>query len=457
MVAALSHPRRDPEGFRPDALRNPMNADLCIRAGWIVPVEPHRTVLKDHAIIVDEGQIVALVPSSTNIHAQTVVDLPHHVLAPGFVNAHTHAAMTLFRGLADDLPLSEWLAQHIWPAEGRFVDSAFVTDGTALAVLEMIRGGTTSFNDMYFFPGETAAVVDKAGLRATLGMVVIDVPTAWASDTHGYLKRGLEFCDTWRHHPRIRALFAPHAPYSVGDETLKAIRMHADELDMGLHMHIHETAGEIEQSLSRYGVRPLARLDKLGIVDSGLIAVHMTALNEAEMHLCAERGVSIAHCPESNLKIAAGICPVKSLIQHGVNVALGTDGAASNNDLDMLGEMRTAALLAKGISGDATAVPAAAALEMATLNGARALGMADRIGSLVPGKAADIIAIDLSPASTQPVYDPLSQIVYAAGRDQVTDVWVGGRPLMRHRQMLTLDEQSILAKARTWRTKIRNA
>ncbi len=449
-------PLNSPE-IRRNARHKAMNADLCIRAGWIIPVEPRRTILKDHAIIIDEGQIVALVPASTQIHAQTVVDLPHHVLLPGLVNAHTHAAMTLFRGLADDLPLAEWLSQHIWPAEGRFVDSTFVTDGTALAVLEMIRSGTTCFNDMYFFPGETAAVVDKAGLRATLGMVIIDVPTAWAADTQAYLRRGLEFCDTWRNHPRVRALFAPHAPYSVGDDTLRAIRVHADELDMGLHMHIHETAGEIEQGLETYGMRPLARLNALGVINSGLVAVHMTTLTDAEMALCAERGVSVAHCPESNLKIAAGICPAAALIRHGVNVALGTDGAASNNDLDMFGEMRTAALLAKGTSGDATAVPAVTALEMATLNGARALGLADQIGSLVAGKAADIIAVDLSPAATQPVYDPLSQLVYAASRDQVTDVWVGGRPLMRHRQMLTLDEQSILAKARTWRTKIRNA
>ncbi|MHB8253603.1 MAG: TRZ/ATZ family hydrolase [Acidiferrobacter sp.] len=431
-----------------------MEADLCIRAPWIIPVEPRGQVLRDHALLIKDGNIAAIVPQSVPLTAATTVDLPHHVLLPGLVNAHTHAAMTLFRGLADDLPLHQWLNEHIWPAEGRFVTSDFVRDGTALAALEMIKGGTTCFSDMYFFPDAVADIAVAAGMRAVLGLVVIDVPTAWARNPEEYLSRGIALCDKWRHNPLIKPLLAPHAPYSVSDETLTRIRVHGDELDIGLHMHIHETAGEIEHSLSHHGVRPLARLERLGIIHPGLIAVHMTQLTPEEMTLCAERGVSIVHCPESNLKIAAGVCPVPQLIRCGVNVALGTDGAASNNDLDMFGEMRTAALLAKGMSGDPTAVPAPMALEMATLNGARALGLSDRIGSLVVGKSADVIAVDFNAPATQPVFDAISQLVYAACRDQVSHVWVGGRPLLRDRHALTLDEKAIIGRVAAWRDKI---
>lgn len=431
-----------------------MDADLLIRPGWIVPVVPRGQILTQHTLAVSDGRIAAIVPSSTAIPARSVIDLPGHVLLPGFINAHTHAAMTLFRGLADDLPLDEWLRERIWPAEGRFVDADFVADGTALAAVEMIKGGTTCFNDMYFFPDDTARVASHAGLRAILGLVVIDIPTAWAQNCEEYLRRGLALQDRWRHDPLLTALLAPHAPYSVSDEALDRIRVSADELDIGVHMHVHETAREIVRAVATTGERPLARLDRLGLVNNGLVAVHMTQLTDADLALCAQRGVSVVHCPESNLKIAAGLCPVTALLQHGVNVALGTDGAASNNDLDMLGEMRTAALLAKGISGDARAVPAAVALEMATINGARALGLATEIGSLEVGKSADLIAIDLAVAATSPIYDPISPIVYAASRDHVTDVWVAGRALLRNRQPLTLDERAIHTRAAAWRDKI---
>lgn len=433
-----------------------MEADLCLRAPWIIPVEPRGQVLRDHALVIRDGLITAIVPSSTKVTATTTVNLAHHVLLPGLVNAHTHAAMTLFRGLADDLPLQQWLNEHIWPAEARFVDSEFVRDGTALAALEMVKSGTTCFNDMYFFPDDTADIVAAAGLRAVLGLVVIDFPTAWARNPDEYLSRGVALCDKWRHNTLIKPLLAPHAPYSVSDDTLTRIRTRADELDMGLHMHIHETAGEIDHSLKQYGMRPIARLEGLGIMNPGLVAVHMTQLTREDMLLCAERGVSVVHCPESNLKIAAGICPVPELMRYGVNVALGTDGAASNNDLDMFGEMRTAALLAKGVSGDATVVPAPQALEMATINGARALGLADRIGSLVVGKSADIIAVDLNRPSTQPLFDPISQLVYAVSRDQVSHVWVQGRALLSNHKTLTLDERAIIRRAALWRAKIQD-
>ena len=434
-----------------------MDFDLCLKASWIIPIEPRGQVLRDHALLIRDGRIAAITSQSEAPPATTVVDLPGHVLLPGLVNAHTHAAMTLFRGLADDLPLHQWLNEHIWPAEGRYVNGDFVRDGSALAALEMIKGGVTCFADMYFFADETARVAAQTGLRAILGLVVIDVPTAWARDPEEYLSRGIALCDKWRHDPLVKPLLAPHAPYSVSDDTLTRIRVRADELDIGLHMHIHETAGEIEHSLQKHGMRPIARLDRLGIMHSDLMAVHMTQLLPDEIALCAQRGVSVVHCPESNLKIAAGICPVTALARAGVNLALGTDGAASNNDLDMFGEMRTAALLAKGTSGDATSVPAAYALEMATLNGARALGLGDETGSLVVGKSADVIAVDLNVPSTQPIYDPISQLVYAACRDQVTHVWVAGRPLLAGRRPLTLDERAIINRAAAWRDKIRAA
>ena len=432
--------------------------DTLIHARWIVPVEPAEIVLDDHALAIRDGRIEAVLPSAQaeeRFRATQVVRLPSHVLVPGLVNAHTHAAMSLMRGLADDLPLMTWLQEHIWPAEQQNVSAEFVHDGTLLACAEMIRSGTTCFNDMYFFPEETARAVDRAGLRATVGLIVIDFPSAWAQDADDYLHKGIALHDELRGHALIRTAFAPHAPYSVADGPLQRIVTLAEELDLPIHMHVHETAAEVEQSLKDHGKRPIARLDELGLLGPRLVAVHMTQLTEAEIAHCAERGVHVVHCPESNLKLASGFCPVARLQQSQVNVALGTDGAASNNDLDLLGEMHTAALLGKGVAGDASALPAHAVLRMATLDGARALGLDEEIGSLVPGKSADLVAVNLATPETVPVYHPLSQLVYAAGREQVTDVWVAGRQLLRDRELTTLDTADLLARAEGWREKLR--
>ena len=431
--------------------------DTLVHARWVVPVEPHATVLGHHAVAVHNGRIVALLPSDRarrEYQATHEHELPGHALIPGLVNTHTHAAMTLFRGLADDLPLMTWLREHIWPAEGRWVGEEFVAAGSALAVAEMLRGGTTCFNDMYFFPQITGRVASAAGMRAVIGLIVIDFPSTWAADTDGYFSRAIETFDEFKGHPLVGTAFAPHAPYSVGDAALARVRKLADELELPVHMHVHETRDEVDQQAQRYGRRPLARLDALGLVSPGLVAVHMTQLEDDEIALCADRGVQIVHCPESNLKLASGFCPVQRLRGAGINVALGTDGAASNNDLDMLDELRMAALLAKAVSGEATAVPAHTALRMATLNGARALGLAGETGSLEAGKAADIAAIDLSALCSQPVYDPISQLVYTASRDQVTDVWVAGRRLLANRELTTLDAGAIASRAQDWRDKI---
>ena len=319
----------------------------------------------------------------------------------------------------------------------------------------MIRGGTTCFNDMYFFPEQTALAVEKAGMRATLGLILIDFPSAWAADADEYLAKGIELHDKLHNHALISTAFAPHAPYTVSDDPLRRIATYAEELDIPIHIHVHETSDEVEQSIEKYGKRPLQRLDELGLVSPRLLAVHATQLEQNEIDLLARAGAHVLHCPESNMKLASGFCPTSQLHQAGVNLALGTDGAASNNDLDMLGEMQTAALLAKAVAADARALPAEKVLRMATIDAARALGRDADIGTLEPGKYADITAIELGSIETQPLYHPLSQLVYAAGRENVTHVWVGGKLLLRDRELTTLDEKAILQNARTWQQKIK--
>jgi 5-methylthioadenosine/S-adenosylhomocysteine deaminase len=437
-----------------------MQADLLIHAQWVVPVDTADSILEDHAVAIAAGRIRAVLPSAearAQIDAVQEIDLRGHALIPGLINAHTHSPMVLLRGLADDLPLMTWLTQHIWPAEQRWVNPEMVSAGTRLAVLEMLKSGTVCFNDMYFYPDVTARAAAEAGMRAVVGMILLDFPTGYADGPEQYLSKGLTLHDRYRAHPLIRTAFAPHAPYSVGDAPLTRIRTLADELDIPVHIHLHETADEITQSLRDHGERPLRRLQRLGLVGPNLVSVHMTQLDDDEIDLLVESGSSLVHCPESNLKLASGFCPVVRLLEAGVNVALGTDGAASNNDLDMMGEIQTAALLAKGVAGSAAALPAYQALRMATINGARAFGLEDEIGSLEPGKSADLVALDLRDPDTQPVYNPVSQIVYAAGRDQVRHVWVAGRHLIRDGRPTTLDTDQILEEARDWGRRIAEA
>lgn len=431
--------------------------DSLVHARWIIPVGPDDTILEHHSVAVSGSRIEAILPTEEaceRYRADHEIHLDRHALIPGLVNAHTHAAMSLFRGLADDLPLMTWLTEHIWPAEQQWISPEFVYDGTLLATAEMIRGGTTCFNDMYFFPDETARAATDAGIRAVIGMIMIDFPTAWASGPDEYLSKGLELRDRYLKDPLISTLFAPHAPYTVSDAPLEKIQMLSEELETGIHIHVHETADEISQSTATHNERPLARLDRLGLLSPQLLAVHMTQLSPDEIALVAERGAHVIHCPESNLKLASGFCPIHALHEAGVNVALGTDGAASNNDLDMLGEMRTAALLAKAVSGNASAVPAHMALRMATINGAKALGLGDVCGSLEPGKVADIVAINLDAIETSPVFHPVSQIVYAASRSQVSDVWVNGRRLLKDGRLTTLNEGQLRTLAVNWQNRI---
>ncbi|MET0065585.1 MAG: TRZ/ATZ family hydrolase [Candidatus Thiodiazotropha sp.] len=435
----------------------PQTIDLLIHAEWIIPVIPENQILERHALAVHGGKILVILPGEVadqRYKAEQRMELPEHALIPGLINAHTHTAMSLLRGLADDLPLMSWLNEHIWPAEAKWISEEFIHDGSQLAIAEMLLSGTTCFNDMYFYPDITGRVADHAGIRAVLGLIAIDFPSAWASDGDEYLRKGLEVHDQFRTHPRIHTAFAPHAPYSVGDPMLKRVRVLADELEIPVHMHVHETQDEIVQGIQQHGNRPMQRLQELGLLSPSLAAVHMTQLEEEELEAFAASGAHVVHCPESNLKLASGFCPVVPLLEAGVNLALGTDGAASNNDLDMFGEMRTAALLAKGVSGNARALPAAQALSMATLNGARALGLQEITGSLEAGKSADLLAIDLGRIPTQPLYNPISQIVYAAGREQVRHVWVAGQHLVSQGRLTTLDEAGLLNAAEHWGRRI---
>jgi 5-methylthioadenosine/S-adenosylhomocysteine deaminase len=434
-----------------------MIVDTLIHARWIIPVEPASVTYENHSLVIDKGRIIDLVPTDVaNLMYQAITteNLTAHALLPGFINCHTHAAMTLMRGIADDLPLMDWLQNHIWPLEQKWMSESFVRDGTDLAIAEMILGGTTCFNDMYFFPDITAQQAVHHGIRACVGLIVIDFPTVWAENSAAYIAKGLEVHDQLRHQPLITTSFAPHAPYTVSDDPLQKIRTLADELEIPINMHVHETLHEVEQALANTGQRPLQRLHALGLINTSFIAVHMTRLTDEEICLFAESGAHIVHCPESNLKLASGFCPVAQCLSAGINVALGTDGAASNNDLDMMGEMRTAALLAKAVAHDASSVPAITALRMATINGAKALGLEQETGSLSIGKSADIIAIDLDHLETQPLYCPISQIVYAASRQQVTDVWVAGKQLLKQRQLTTVNLAALKARITEWQQRL---
>ena len=431
--------------------------DEIIQPRWLIPVDEKHSILESQAVALDQGKIIALGPAEaieSRYAADTVTRLDNHAMIPGLVNAHTHASMTLFRGFADDLPLMQWLSEHIWPAEQQWVDPRFVECGAKLAIAEMIRGGTTCFNDMYFFPDTVAECAEEAGIRACVGMIVIDFPTAWAQDATEYLDKGVAFHHEIRNSSLVTAAFAPHAPYTVSDAPLQKIAVLSEELDCPVHIHLHETAHEVEESVSKHGIRPIERLDRLGLLGPRLLAVHMTQLLPDEIRLIAERGVHVVHCAESNLKLASGFCPVAALQKANARICLGTDGASSNNDLDMLGELRTASLLAKGVGEDPTALNAHQTLQAATVNGARALGLGEITGSIQAGKSADLVAIDLSHSSTTPVYHPVSQIVYSATRDQVSDVWVAGKRLLQDGEFTVMDYESIRHTALQWRNKI---
>lgn len=433
-------------------------ADLLIEPGWVLSMEPGEAVAEDQLIAIRDGRIIAL-PSRAEAADWTAAEhlaLPQHVVLPGLINAHGHAAMALLRGFADDLPLMPWLEQHIWPAENAHVSQEFVRDGATLAMAEMIFSGTTTYSDMYFFPEVVAKQNIESGMRCQLASPIFDFPTIWGSGADDYISKALSLRDDYKNHPRIQVALGPHAPYTVSRENLEKVALYAAELDMPIHTHLHETRAEVLAAVEASGQRPLDMLSDIGLLGPRTQCVHMTDLGAQDLETLLATGAKVVHCPQSNMKLASGTCPVTELLGAGVNVALGTDGAASNNDLNLFNEMQSAALLAKVHTGDARALPAAEALHMATLGGARALGLDREIGSIVVGKQADLIAVDLGGPATQPLYNVASQLVYACNGSEVTHSWVAGQALMRDRRLSTLDLNDSIAKAQRWRDKISN-
>ena len=439
-----------PPGARPDRV-------TLITAGYVVPVCPASGALADHTVVISDDLIVDLLPAgqaASQWPGADRVDLPGHVLLPGFINAHTHSPMNLLRGYADDMELHVWLQEHIWPVEARYVNPGFVEDGTRLAVVEMLRSGTTCFNDMYFFPDATIDVCHQAGMRVSAGITIIEMESSWATDVDAYIEKGLRLSRRWRGDPLVSFTLSPHSPYTVSDGSLERIAGLSQENGFPVHIHLLETEWEIKHSLQQHEVHPITRLQRHGLLNERLMAVHMAQLNAEEVSRVAESGASVVHCPQSNLKLASGFCPVAALMEAGVNVALGTDGAAANNDLDMLGEAQTAALLAKGVAGDAKAVNAFQALEMMTINGARALGLEDRLGSIEAGKQADLVALDLDQPETRPLHHVVSTLVYAASSRQVTDVWVAGRRLLNSGELTSIDMDEVMHSANRWQKRL---
>lgn len=434
-----------------------IQADLLISAKWVIPVEPQGVVLQDHCVAIKGNKIVAICSTAdaeTKINASESMHLGNHALIPGLINTHGHSAMSLMRGIADDVPLNQWLEESIWPLEAKFVSEEFVLAGANLAIAEMIRSGTTCFADMYFYPDQVAKACLTANLRVQLASPVLDFPTVWAQDANEYIAKATKLHDDYRHSELIHTAFGPHAPYTVSDAPLMKLSTLAEEMDLPIHMHVHETAKEVADALASDGRTPVARLKQLGLLSPRLVCVHATELSDEDIASLAEAGSHIAHCPESNLKLASGFCEVARLSAAGINVALGTDGCASNNDLDMISEMRTAALLAKGVAADASALPAQQALEMATINGARAMGLDALIGSLKLGKYADITAIDLDSLNSTPNYNPISQIVYATQASQVSHVWCSGRLLLNEGEFTGLDLKAIKSDSTKWQGKL---
>jgi 5-methylthioadenosine/S-adenosylhomocysteine deaminase len=423
----------------------------------LVPVRPRLQVLDDMAVVIERELITAVIPrcdALVRYPDASRIELPEQVLVPGFINMHTHSAMTLLRGYADDLNLQVWLNDHIWPVEKAFLSPEFVHDGSMLAIAEMLRGGTTFFNDLYFFPEVTAAAAVETGMRACIGIPVIDVPTVWAASESEYINKGLEVSASWKAEPLLSTSFAPHAPYSVGDAALGRIAELSEDLDMRVHMHVLESSWEVSESLQKHGKTTLKRLEDVGLLNERLLAVHMTQLNGTDIEALSNKSVNVIHCPESNLKLGSGICPVANLLEHDVNLALGTDGAASNNNLDLLAESRSASLLAKGYAADPCVLDAFQTLEMLTINAAKALGKEDLLGSIEAGKLADLCAIRLDTLQTTPMYDVISHLIYAASSQQVSHVWVAGRMLLQDKQFLHIDTEDIIDRANFWAKKI---
>jgi len=439
---------------------NCLDVDLVIHARWIIPATDDHAILQHHSIAVRNGVIVGLCPthdSQRRFQSVRELSLDQHALIPGLINTHGHAGMCLLRGIADDLPLHTWLNDHIWPMESKWISEEFVYQGTQLAIAEMIRGGISCFADMYFFPEASARAASEAGIRVQLAAPVIDFPTPWAADADECIRKTTELHDSWRNSELVSTAFGPHAPYTVSDESLRKVLTFAEELDLPIHMHVHETAFEVDEAERNTGYRPVRRLYDLGLLGPRMLCVHATQINDEDVALLQETATNVVHCPESNLKLASGFCPVHRLQENGINVALGTDGAASNNDLDMFSEMRTAALLAKACANDASALPAYKALQMATINGAKAMGLDKLIGTLESGKRADFTAVRMDSLNAMPLYDPVSHLVYSTQASQVSHVWVNGKLLLNDGELTTINRRQVQEQTQAWQQRLQQS
>jgi 5-methylthioadenosine/S-adenosylhomocysteine deaminase len=437
---------------------NKKNASIIISASWIFTSNSEGQLLSDYSIVIENDKIIDLVPQDKvfdEYEANDIYQLTDHILIPGLINTHTHAAMSLFKGFADDLPLQDWLNDYIWPAEKEFINSSFVKDGSILALSEMIKSGVTTFNDMYFFPDATAEAVKELGVRSNIGLVVLDFPTNYATDPEDYLLKGFEFRDKWRNEELITTSIAPHAPYSVSDEAFTLINTYSEELSINIHTHLHETQWEIEDSIEKYGITPVQRLNNLGIIGPSLMAVHCVHLNDQDMATLAKNKVSIVHNPSSNMKLGSGIADIAKMLKQNLNISLGTDSSASNNRLDMMEEMRLAALLIKGSTKSPESFSANEAIKMATINGAKALGLESIIGSIEKNKKADLVAIDLNSIENQPIYNPLTTLVYSSSRSDVSYVWIDGEIKLKDKKLVKIDEKKIIQLAKKWQRKLK--
>lgn len=437
---------------------NKKNASIIISASWIFTSNSEGQLLSDYSIVIENDKIIDLVPQDKvfdEYEANDTYQLTDYILIPGLINTHTHAAMSLFKGFADDLPLQDWLNDYIWPAEKEFINSSFVKDGSILALSEMIKSGVTTFNDMYFFPDATAEAVKELGVRSNIGLVVLDFPTNYATDPEDYLLKGFEFRDKWRNEELITTSIAPHAPYSVSDEAFTLINTYSEELSINIHTHLHETQWEIEDSIEKYGITPVQRLNNLGIIGPSLMAVHCVHLNDQDMATLAKNKVSIVHNPSSNMKLGSGIADIAKMLKQNLNISLGTDSSASNNRLDMMEEMRLAALLIKGSTKSPESFSANEAIKMATINGAKALGLESIIGSIEKNKKADLVAIDLNSIENQPIYNPLTTLVYSSSRSDVSYVWIDGEIKLKDKKLVKIDEERIIQLAKKWQRKLK--
>ena len=437
---------------------NKKNASIIISASWIFTSNSEGQLLSDYSIVIENDKIIDLVPQDKvfdEYEANDIYQLTDHILIPGLINTHTHAAMSLFKGFADDLPLQDWLNDYIWPAEKEFINSSFVKDGSILALSEMIKSGVTTFNDMYCFPDATAEAVKELGVRSNIGLVVLDFPTNYATDPEDYLLKGFEFRDKWRNEELITTSIAPHAPYSVSDEAFTLINTYSEELSINIHTHLHETQWEIDQSIDKYGITPVQRLNNLGIIGPSLMAVHCVHLNDQDMATLAKNKVSIVHNPSSNMKLGSGIADIAKMLKQNLNISLGTDSSASNNRLDMMEEMRLAALLIKGSTKSPESFSANEAIKMATINGAKALGLESIIGSIEKNKKADLVAIDLNSIENQPIYNPLTTFVYSSSRSDVSYVWIDGEIKLKDKKLVKIDEERIIQLAKKWQRKLK--